>query len=57
MSDKITKSEAEWRQQLTPEQYRVAREKGTERAFTGAYWDNKKAGTYRCVGCGTELFT
>ena len=56
MSDKVSKSEQEWRQQLTPEEYRVTREKGTERAFTGAYWDNKKSGTYRCVGCGAELF-
>lgn len=56
MTDKITKSEQEWRKQLTPEQYRVAREKGTERAFTGAYWDNHKEGVYRCVGCGQPLF-
>lgn len=56
MSDKIEKSDAEWRNQLTPEQYHVTREKGTERAFTGAYWNNKKEGVYRCIGCGTELF-
>ena len=56
MTDKITKSETEWRKQLTPEQYQVAREKGTERAFTGAYWDNHKEGVYRCIGCGAELF-
>jgi peptide-methionine (R)-S-oxide reductase len=56
MSDKIKKSEAEWRKELTPEQYHVAREKGTERAFTGAYWDNHKEGVYRCVGCGEPLF-
>jgi peptide-methionine (R)-S-oxide reductase len=57
MSHKIEKSEAEWRNQLTPEQYHVAREKGTERAFSGAYWDNHKAGVYRCIGCGERLFS
>ena len=50
------KTEAEWQQQLTPEQYRVLRQKGTERAFTGAYWNTKAAGTYRCAGCGEVLF-
>ena len=56
MSDKIVKSEVEWREQLTPEQYQVARRKGTERAFSGAYWDHHEAGIYRCVCCGAELF-
>lgn len=56
MGDKIRKSEAEWRALLTPEQYHVTREKGTERAFTGEYEPQKAAGTYRCVGCGQELF-
>ncbi len=49
-------SEAEWRKRLTPEQYRVVRQKGTERAFTGEYWNSKKQGTYKCVACGLELF-
>jgi peptide-methionine (R)-S-oxide reductase len=57
MSDKVKKSEAEWRKQLTAEQFHVAREKGTERAFTGAYWDNHKEGLYRCIGCGEPLFS
>ena len=56
MTDKVTKSDAEWRSQLTPEQYQVARQKGTERAFTGQYWNNHASGTYRCVCCGAELF-
>jgi peptide-methionine (R)-S-oxide reductase len=56
MTDKIQKSEAEWRGELTPEQYHVTREKGTERAFTGKYHDCKEPGTYRCVCCGAELF-
>jgi len=55
--DKIKKSDAEWRDQLTPEQYEVTRKGGTERAFTGPYVDEKAAGMYHCVGCGTELFS
>jgi peptide-methionine (R)-S-oxide reductase len=51
-----TKSDAEWRAELTPEQYRVLRQKGTERAFSGGLWDEHRAGVYRCAGCGTELF-
>lgn len=54
---KITKSDEEWRQQLTPEQYKITRKKGTERAFTGQFWNNHDAGTYRCVCCGLELFS
>jgi len=56
MSDKIRKTEAQWRAELTPEQYQVAREKGTERAFTGRFWDHHDKGTYTCVGCGAPLF-
>ncbi len=53
---KITKPEADWKQQLTPEQYRITREKGTERAFTGEYHDCHADGVYRCVCCGADLF-
>ena len=56
MVERIRKTEEEWRRDLTPEQYRVTREHGTERAFTGEYWDTKDEGVYRCVGCGTPLF-
>jgi peptide-methionine (R)-S-oxide reductase len=55
--NKIEKSEEEWRRQLTPEQFRVARQKGTEPAFTGKYYASKESGTYRCVCCGAELFS
>ncbi|OVZ54767.1 peptide-methionine (R)-S-oxide reductase [Pigmentiphaga sp. NML080357] len=58
MSDrpKVKKSDAEWRTLLTPMQYAVAREKATERAFTGEYWNHREPGIYRCVACGTPLF-
>lgn len=56
MTEKLTKSEAEWRAQLTPEQFNVARKKGTERAFTGKYHDNKEKGIYHCICCGEPLF-
>lgn len=57
MVEKVKKTEQEWKEKLTPEQFRVARKKGTERAFTGEYWDNKSAGTYKCICCGTPLFS
>lgn len=57
MPEKISKPEAEWKQELTPEQYRILREKGTERAFTGEYAESKTPGVYRCAACGQELFS
>jgi peptide-methionine (R)-S-oxide reductase len=56
MSDKTKEPESAWREKLTAEQYHVLREKGTERAFTGRYWDNHDEGRYLCAGCGEELF-
>ena len=57
MSEKIQKSDQEWQQELTPDQYHVLREKGTERAFTGKYNNNKAKGVYTCAACGQELFS
>ncbi|HEY53405.1 MAG TPA: peptide-methionine (R)-S-oxide reductase, partial [Caldilineae bacterium] len=57
MPKKIHKTDAEWRAALTPEQYHITREKGTERAFTGIYWNAKEPGVYRCVACGAPLFS
>jgi peptide-methionine (R)-S-oxide reductase len=54
--NKTCKTEAEWERELSPEEFAVARKKGTERAFTGRYWDNHEPGMYRCVCCGNELF-
>ena len=56
MTDKVRKSEAQWREQLSPEQYAVARDAGTEPAFTGIYWDCKDDGVYRCICCEAALF-
>ncbi len=56
MTDKVVKSDEEWKKTLTPEQFRVLRKKATERPFTGEYVDNFEKGTYRCAGCGAELF-
>lgn len=56
MTDRVERSEEEWRRRLTPEQYKVTREKGTEPPFSGIYWDSKKPGIYRCVACDAPLF-
>ena len=56
MAEKVSKTESEWKQELTPEQYHVTREAGTERAFTGKYWKTKDPGMYHCVCCGEPLF-
>lgn len=56
MSEKIKKSDAEWAKELTPDEFKIARQKGTERAFTGKYWDTKTQGVYKCVCCGEPLF-
>ncbi|MFN7976328.1 MAG: peptide-methionine (R)-S-oxide reductase MsrB [Acidobacteriota bacterium] len=55
--DRVEKSDADWKKQLTPDQYEVTRHEGTERAFTGKYWHNEEEGVYRCVCCGIDLFT
>lgn len=57
MVKKVKKSDEEWKNQLTPEQYRIMREKGTERPFTGKYCHHTEKGIYRCIGCGTDLFS
>jgi peptide-methionine (R)-S-oxide reductase len=57
MTKKVTKSDEEWRHQLTDEQYHVCRQKGTERAFSGKYWDNHEEGMYKCAACGAPLFS
>lgn len=57
MTKRVEKTEEEWKKELTPEQYQIMRQKGTERAFTGEYWDNHEKGVYRCASCGTELFS
>jgi peptide-methionine (R)-S-oxide reductase len=57
MTDKVIKTDEEWKKIFTPEQFEITRKKGTERAFTGKYWDNHEKGTYKCADCGNDLFT
>jgi len=57
MTPEIKKTEEEWKKQLSPQEYHVAREKGTEQAFTGRYWNNHEKGMYKCIGCGADLFS
>jgi peptide-methionine (R)-S-oxide reductase len=57
MATEISKTDAQWREELTPEQYQTLRKAGTERAFSGKYWNNHEDGIYRCAGCGAELFS
>jgi peptide-methionine (R)-S-oxide reductase len=57
MTEKVKKSEEEWKKELSPEEYNITRQKGTERAFTGKYWNNHEKGVYRCVACGNDLFS